>query len=254
MLAVVLVAAGVVLVTVAAEVRVRRSARRVVVALAADRDGLAAQLAAERALDAARADADRARAGLLQHDLIEAQRAIEQLRQIRSEQGPAGSGWVAALWELELMRQDRVWRTFAPLEEPPVPAPAPSSGLWTLLEMELDELRDVVGTPSTLSGGPPDPDRLAALATLRLAQEVMHAVGKRADDLRLDVSGDNGRIRLTFTFSGCDPEPDPLHRLPKVAEVAARLDGDMQVDETDGRLVAHLVLPSFSVLGAPAEH
>lgn len=252
MLTVVLVAAGVVLVTVLAAVRTRATARRALAVLAADREGLAAQLAAERAVDAARLAADQARAGLAAHDLAEANRTIEQLRQTRSDAGPAGSGWVAALWELELMRQDRVWRTFAPLEEPPVPAATPSSGLWTLLEMELDELRDVVGTPSTLSGRPPDPDRLVALATLRLAQEVLHAVGKRADELALDVSGQDGHIALTFTFTGCDPEPDPHHRLPRVAEVAARLDGELQVEESESRLVAHLVLPSFSVLGAPA--
>ena len=231
-------------------------------------DGLGAELAAgaarlaelEAANEQARAEVAEAHAGLEAAEaagreaatLVRgAQAEVEQARRRAqaAEDAAAGHpGWAEVLGRLEVVRAARTWRTVAPLGDLPGGDDADVDALSRGLEVELQWLRDVVGTPgqlSTLDGHDPAPaSGPAGLVALLVAQEVLDVVGKRVEALDVAYARGEGDVRLTVSSPEAEHPVDPDGRLDHLATILAPLGAELLTEVGEGPgVTVRLVVP-----------
>jgi hypothetical protein len=152
-----------------------------------------------------------------------------------------GDGRLPSLWALTLLEQQRQWRLTKPAASLAFRAPADLSGA---LDVEVERIREEVGTPGTLTvDGPatnPGDDALVFHATRQLlALLVPHT---QAFDLVLQRVDDQAVVELTCSgWEGPDQVAEGVGRL---LEAVAPAGGDLELDTLpDDRLQATLRLP-----------
>ncbi len=122
----------------------------------------------------------------------------------------------APLWELERLRTERTW---AELAGPSVPLPVPWDGtVWAAVAIELEMIREEIGTPSRLepaSRTRPDHAATAVVAT-RITAELLRRLAKVGEELTVAVEGDGGVAIALATDP--DAAPPDLSRLITLAE------------------------------------
>ncbi|MCZ7527145.1 MAG: PAS domain-containing protein [Acidimicrobiia bacterium] len=213
---------------------VQASARADVAERDLEREVARADLLADR-LDAAAARAD------------EPEQHPERLpvRPLPGRTPTAGSpATLRALWALERLRQAREWGSVAP----PVPAGGDdlSDELRAAIELELAMLRDEIGTDGDLVEDWVDAPipAASALAALRVAQEVMGAVAKRADKVDVGLRADSGGLVLTLAALSWKGAVEQLSSLGVLSEAVEAVNGKLHVDRHESRLVVILELPA----------
>ncbi len=153
---------------------------------------------------------------------------------------PRPEVWVAAepLWELERLRLEREW---ADIVGPSTPLPVPWDGsVHSLVAVELEIIREVIGTPSEIV--PPAAPRPAqpavAVATARLAAEVLRRLARVGEEISVSFTTDSQFV-MAIETEGPGSEPD-LAQLPAAA---ARLGGRLTLRPTQTGFEAELLLP-----------
>jgi len=204
------------------------------------RSALEAVEAARAAARAAEADARAAHAVMrgAQADAEAARR-----RALAAEEAAAGHpGWAEVLGQLEALRGARTWRSIAPTGELPGAGDPAADTLSRGLEVELQWMRDVVGTPGRLvaadgdaPSGPPGP---AALVALLATQEVLDVVGKRVETLDVRYVRGEGGITIEVTAPEAEHPVDPEDRLARLSDTLAPLGGSVVNEPVEGPGVA----------------
>ncbi len=117
-----------------------------------------------------------------------------------------GAGALAALWELERVRLEREWREIA---GPSAALPVPWDGtVGAALAVELELIREVVGTPSRLDvadAGYVDPAVAARVS--RLTGELLRCLARTGEELAVTVCGP-AEVRVTVQTLPGAPGPD----------------------------------------------
>jgi len=149
-----------------------------------------------------------------------------------------------ALWRLELVRQHRVgWaRGDAPGgDELADPVPR----LEAALAAELELLREDVGTYAELEEWTADPalDASQTLAVLRVVQELLAAVAKRADELSVRVTARDDGVAVRVTCAGWSDTHGATPALDVVEAAVRDLAGKVERHEEQGALVVDVSLP-----------
>lgn len=184
--------------------------------------------------DVTAAESDRARAeSALEEALAEAQRARENLELFR--RGVRDT--VAAVDSGERLRIEREWSELA---GPGAALPAPWDGtLASLVANELEIIREVVGTPSTLEVAPdgdaPGGDgRTADARRLGLSAEFVREAARASDEMRVRVGSD----LVVFGIAGSLPA------LEGTRAAVERAGAELTVEPAEGGFVATLRFPS----------
>jgi hypothetical protein len=150
-------------------------------------------------------------------------------------------GRLPSLWALTLLEQQRQWRLTVSATPAGVAAP---DNLAAALDIEVERIREEVGTPGTLraelSPTSTADDALIFHATRQLlALLVPHT---QAFDLVLSRDGDHGVVELTC--SGWEGPDDVAEGVGRLLEAVAPAGGDLELDMLpDERLQATLRLP-----------
>ena len=221
---------------------------------------------ARAAADTARQEADQARAAQQDADeraaaadaRAEAARGDAAEAADRAEQAAlaaraAGLPWVEVLWRLEGLRAERTWRSVAPGSDA-LPTPASTAAFVRQgLEVELQWLREVVGTPGRLVA-PDDPDTgpsapPAPLVALRMAQEALDVLAKKAEELDVAVTGDAATLEVRIGAADPDAPVDPEGRLARLADATGAVGAKVELEEGDGRAVVRLAVPTGAASG-----
>jgi hypothetical protein len=241
--------------------------------------------AEEHAAEAERhaAEADRAAAAEREQHAGAADRAAAEAEHaaaaVGREAAPAGDGANAgagagrqadggvdeAFWELERLRLEREWRDVA---GPAAPLPSAWDGtVAAALAVELEIVREVVGTPSTLDasrgsdagpgssskspespGSPVSPEspqsprspEVAEPATaVRLGSELLRELARSGDELFVYVSHDSQGLAINVRSVASDKGPTDaaLQRLSSVARAAGgRLEWSPAADGVQAQL------------------
>lgn len=167
---------------------------------------------AATAVTSARADADEARgqAAAIEARAAELRRGAEALDRL-----------VAALWELELLRQSRVWEVIAAGMPGPSVAADTGAELTAALEMELQRVREEGGVPGEMGksdvGDVPVP---AALVGLRLSQELIASLGRTSDWLNVTAHVRGGELIVAIEASAQAQVPSVVRDLARRAGAA----------------------------------
>ncbi|GEM_PF-3578460 len=241
--------------------RVRRGLGGRLAQASADLDGcMAARREAEQAAAEAR---DRAA------EATERARASEE-RVALAEGRERGVG--RALWALEGRRRAREWEGVAgPVgASAPQPGPGELADLTNALRLELDMIREEVGTPGTLAAPAPPPraggstgspangpsGSPALLAGLLVVTELMHSFARRCESLEVSVGMAGSAVLVTLVgedwmeLGGVPtgvPGPDP-GLVDALSDAARAVGSELQVDPVKaGSIRATWRLP----LGAP---
>lgn len=182
--------------------------------------------AAEAAREAAIADAaaERERAGAIERRTAAARRRAGALEQL-----------VGALWELELLRQSRVWTALTAGMPGPSVAADTGAELAAALEMELQRLREEGGVPGELvKADVGDVPVSAALSALRLAQELIAGLGRSSDWLNVTAQVRNGELVVAVEADGQAHVPSVVRDL--AARTGATVGGSGHTAEVRVRL------------------
>jgi hypothetical protein len=177
---------------------------------------------------------------------LEAAERLASERGARLEAAEKGDAGIAeAFWALERVRIEREWRDVA---GPTAPLPAVWDGtVQAALAVELEIIREVVGTPSSLdgsnssapdpAGSPPQPSLVAPAA--RLGGELVRELARSGDELFVDISDASPGITITIRSVANDKGPDDpaLERLSAAATIAGgQLDWSPGTEELQARL------------------
>jgi uncharacterized iron-regulated membrane protein len=230
------VAAAVAVIAISGWVWSTRRAGRELAAARNQADQLDDQLqAATAALDEAAARAEQLEAAQTALRLEAAQRTTEE----QSESGNSPSA--AALWDLERLRLQREWSEVAGGDAPP---PVPwDQGLRAAIAVELEIIREVIGTPSQLepAHGPEAISHATASAATLLVTEVLRRLAAAGDHLVVSVSAppDDG-LRVAVITARADAEPD----LSPLSAAATALGGELSWQTTSDQIETQLQLPA----------
>ena len=152
------------------------------------------------------------------------------------EEGPAAGG---TFWELERIRLEREWRDVAGAS---VPLPVPwDGGVAAAVAVELEIIREVIGTPSRLEPAP-GPVRLqpaAAATATRLAAELLRRLARGGEEMVVSLAEDDGLI-VTVSTGG----PVGAEDVAPVAAAATAAGGDLELSGEGGSLRARLRMPA----------
>ena len=144
---------------------------------------------------------------------------------------------LAALWALALLEQQRTWRLS--LASPNAAGP---DGLAGALAMEVDRIREEVGTPGTLELrlDPPVATGDAALALLA-ARELLAALVPHTQSYDVVVGREGPRLSVDVVCTGWEGPTEAADDVSRLLAAVAPTGGDLQLDaDTDGRLLARL--------------
>ena len=151
-------------------------------------------------------------------------------------------GGVAAkpLLELERLRLEREW---ADIVGTATPLPVPWDGsVRGVVAVELDIIREVIGTPSRIE--PAATSRAAepasAVATARLATEILRRLAKAGEEISVTFVTDTD-VTMAIAVEGNEVKPD----LSDLTTTAAELGGRLTLIETDKGFEAQLRVPSL---------
>jgi len=137
---------------------------------------------------------------------------------------------VPALWELERLRLEREWREVA---GPAAPLPVPWDGTaGAAIAVELELIREVVGTPSRLqidSGSGRD-DPAAALWITRLTGELLRRLAHTGEELAVTISTPTDvEVTVAIEPGAVVPDIHPLDQMASAAGGAVQLTADVDV-------------------------
>ena len=155
--------------------------------------------------------------------------------------GTSSHGAVAAepLWELERLRLEREWADIVGASTP-LPVPWDRS-VHSVVAVELDIIREVIGTPSRIepatSSAVADP--AAAVATARLATEILRRLAKAGEEIAVSFETDTD-VTMAVAVVGDEVKPD----LSDLTTTAAELGGRLTFVETEAGFEAQLQVPS----------
>jgi hypothetical protein len=161
----------------------------------------------------------------------QAQAAEAQLAAVKAERDPR----LVALWALAQLEQQRAWRlTLAAVIE------GEPDGLPGALAMEVDRIREEVGTPGTLTlqVDPPVAIDDAALALLA-ARELLAALVPHTQAYDMVIGRDGSRLDIEVVCSGWEGPAEAADDISRLLAAIAPAGGDLQLDaDADGRLRA----------------
>jgi hypothetical protein len=155
--------------------------------------------------------------------------------------GANSHGVVAAepLWELERLRVEREWADIVGASTP-LPVPWDRS-VHSVVAVELDIIREVIGTPSRIepatTSGAAEP--AAAVATARLATEILRRLAKAGEEIAVSFETDTD-VTMAVAVVGDEVKPD----LSDLTTTAAELGGRLTFVETETGFEAQLQVPS----------
>ncbi len=155
--------------------------------------------------------------------------------------GANSHGGVAAepLWELERLRLEREW---ADIVGASTPLPVPWDGsVHSVVAVELDIIREVIGTPSRIEPATTSAaaEPAAAVATARLATEILRRLAKAGEEIAVSFETDTD-VTMAVAVVGDEVKPD----LSDLTTTAAELGGRLTFVETETGFEAQLQVPS----------
>ncbi len=153
------------------------------------------------------------------------------------------------LLELERLRLEREW---ADIVGASTPLPVPWDGsVRSVVAVELDIIREVIGTPSRIEPGPTSrpAEPAAAVATVRLATEILRRLAKSGEEITVTFATDT-EVTMAIAVEGNEVKPD----LSDLTTTAAELGGRVTFLETDEGFEAQLSVPSQQTESASTEH
>ena len=116
-----------------------------------------------------------------------------------------------------------------------------------VVAVELEIIREVIGTPSLIEHAPvPDPAEPAiamAVATLRLATEVLRRLAKAGEEITVSFATDTD-FTMAIAIEGPGLDPD----LSQLSVAAAELGGQLTWTPSPGRFEATLKLPPHPII------
>jgi hypothetical protein len=173
----------------------------------------------------------------------EQRRQAEQQRDDAEQQGAAtgadagGLVMAAPLWDLERLRLEREWTE---LVGPSVPLPLAWDGsLWTFIAVQLEIIREQIGTPSRLepSSATWAREPATAVPAARLATELLRRLAMEGEEIMVKL-GEDVEISVAIATDGPPASPD----LASLSATAAALGGDLALHAGPSELTAHLRL------------
>jgi hypothetical protein len=177
-----------------------------------------------------------ARAATLGADLEAARGA---LRPPPTPAGTAGDTRLAALWALAELAQRRAWRLSLATPD------AAADGLGGALRMEVDRIREEVGTPGSLEAHL-EPAVAADDATLALlaARELLATLAPHTEAYDMTVDRDGARLTISVVCTGWDGPSESADEVSRLLAAVAPAGADLRLDASaEGRLEATLELP-----------
>lgn len=212
-------------------VKYQRHGRR----LLAERDGLLAgrdELLAENRQQAARHDAA----------IRALESEVDSLRRRITADAEMTARRVSALWQLLRVRVEREWGEIAGVGTAlPV---AWDGSIAAAVAVELESIRENIGTPGQLTMAGPDDlpaGSLGAVATVLLAGELLRALARVGEELQVQLSPDGLQVLVSAGPSAMDATADRAV-LAHLADVAASADMELLVTPDGDGLRALLVL------------
>jgi hypothetical protein len=212
----------------------------------------------------AAAEADRRAAGAEDEARSAGQRAATAEASAVTLQDRLGA-IAGVVWILERRRRARAWAVVVGQigATPPDLGGDPSAGLADALALELEIIREEVGTPGRLVGGdqPLGPEPGAAVVGLLVATELLQALARRADSLRVSLAADGDATVVDLAGEGWQQrggegevpvvEPAVLHDLTLAsAGVGAELEIGAPDDDDVVRATLRLPTPEMSPAGS----
>jgi hypothetical protein len=155
--------------------------------------------------------------------------------------GTNSHGVIAAepLWELERLRLEREWADIVG-SSTPLPVTWDRS-VRSVVAVELDIIREVIGTPSRImpatSSQAAEP--AAAVAAARLATEILRRLAKAGEEIEVTFQTDTD-VTMSVAVVGDEVKPD----LSELTTTAAELGGRLTLVETEDGFEAQLQVPS----------
>jgi hypothetical protein len=157
----------------------------------------------------------------------------------------AGDTRATGLWQLERLRQNRLAGIRTLHAVAVGPGMNLSADLGEAITLELELMREEVGTYAEVTGidlGNPVSPR-EALAVLRVVQEMAAALAKRSDELKISIDRDGDAARITVLAAGWSEGARSDSTLER--SVAA-LDGTLELRPEAGVLTAEVRIPDRS--------
>jgi hypothetical protein len=172
--------------------------------------------------------------------------ALDRARYADQQAAAAGDRWISAgaLWQLEQLRAEREW---AEVTGMPLPLPVPwEDGIRAAVAVELEMIREVMGTPSQLDPVRPSMhlDPVDSVAVSRLAAEVLRRLARTGEELVVSFGVDD--VTMAAVDGPAGPEPD----LTRLAETAAALGSELTLLTTADGVQVRLRLPVRSLSSA----
>ena len=113
--------------------------------------------------------------------------------------------------------------------------------------MELEIIREVIGTPSLIENAPlpgaAPPAVAMAVATSRLATEVLRRLAKAGEEITVSFAADTD-FTMVIAIEGPGLDPD----LSRLSATAAELGGRLSWTPSPGRFEARLRLPPHPIV------
>jgi hypothetical protein len=191
--------------------------------------------AADHRTELAEADRDRARADTevavaarmaAEQRAEDAERRSDELA-ARHAEASGGSVDAEVLWALERARSARQWRLAVAIA-PDAQRPASDTPLLDALHIELDAAREEVGATVDLDAELPDQLTAASsVLTLRMTQELLAGVVRRAEETTVQVRPDGRDLLISVRSVDAEGDQVPLEplSLPPSLEVDPTADG-----------------------------
>ncbi len=167
---------------------------------------------------------------------------------VHEEAAPSGSTITAvadvadALWELERLRLEREWNAIGGLA---MPMPAGWDGgdgadLAAAVAVELEVIREVVGTPGRIAGptGPVTADPATAIILTRLAGELLRTLARGGLELSVSIEADD-ELAVAVATAAAETAED----LSRLAIAASRAGGRLDVQTVDDGVRVEVRLP-----------
>ncbi len=153
-------------------------------------------------------------------------------------------GRLPSLWALTVLEQQRQWRLSAGAGAA-TPSTAPPEDFSRALEVEVERIREEVGTPGSLSSqvDPPISSGDAALV-FHATRQLLGLLVPHTQAFDLKIDGDNGQVRLELTCSGWEGDAQLADGVAELLEAVTPAGGDLELDAlSDDQLRATLKLP-----------
>jgi hypothetical protein len=241
------IVAAVALVAIVAVLVSRRSDRVTRAALAEEQ---------ARAQDlAGQLEAQRRAATELEHRAVEAERmateAAAHAEAVQAMEPPdptdrdgTGGKVADAFWELERIRLEREWHDVA---GPAAPLPTEWDGsVRAALAVELEIVREVVGTPSSLGGQPAadtdpaqPPEPATAAPAVRVGAELIRELARSGDELFVNISDRGPGVAISVRSVASDrvaADPALLRLSAAAGSAGGRLEWSPATDGTVAQL------------------